>query len=431
MSQEATMIAVDDSDYMRNGDFPPSRLQAQNDAVSLICQSKRQRNPENTVGLMSLANTEVLCTLTSDASRIYNRLHTVEPKGNISFCTSIQIAHLALRHRQLRHQKMRIVCFIGSPIIDDEKAMTKLAKRLKKENVSVDIVNFGENEANQKKLSEFVDTLNGKEGGQSHLVTVPPGAILHDSLVTSPIVAGEYGGALPSSGLGLGFGLDATEDPDLLYALRVSMEDQRMRQEHEQNAASNAPANATTALPAASGTSEEAMLQQALAMSMRMDGNTPRAQSGGLPMDIDLAAMTEEEQIAYALEMSLQQAGGTSDANATGSSENKPEPTAMEVDHPTDGKTTGTLASAAEAVLGTQGAAGSAANADLDVIHDAEFLQSVLQSLPGVDTKNEEVRKIISALTTPGSKDKDDKDKSKDDQKKKEPDSGTSGSAKQ
>ncbi len=44
----------------------------------------------------------------------------------------------------------------------------RLAKRLKKENVSVDVVSFGEADDNGDKLSVFVDTLNGgkepKEG---------------------------------------------------------------------------------------------------------------------------------------------------------------------------------------------------------------------------------------------------------------------------
>ena len=48
-------------------------------------------------------------------------------------------------------------------------------------------------------------------------------------------------------------------------------------------------------------TSEEAMLQRALAMSMD-EGGTP-----------DLAAMTEEEQIAYAMRMSM--AEGQEDAS--------------------------------------------------------------------------------------------------------------------
>ena len=177
--------------------------------------------------------------------------------------------------------------------------MIKLAKRLKKEKVYVDIVNFGEDEVNQKKLLDFIETLNGTG---SHLVTVPPGTVLHESLASSPIIAGEDGsGALAGSGLGLEFGLDAVDDPDLIYALRVSMEDQRMRQEQE--ASANAGAQPTAVLPGATGTSEEELLRQALAMSMQEGAS---AGSSGAPGPMDLANMTEEEQIAYAIQMSMQ-----------------------------------------------------------------------------------------------------------------------------
>lgn len=40
---------------MRNGDFLPTRLQAQQDAVNLVCHSKTRSNPENNVGLLTLA----------------------------------------------------------------------------------------------------------------------------------------------------------------------------------------------------------------------------------------------------------------------------------------------------------------------------------------------------------------------------------------
>lgn len=39
---------------------------------------------------------------------------------------------------------MRIVVFVGSPITADERDLVKLAKRLKKEKVNVDLVSFGE-----------------------------------------------------------------------------------------------------------------------------------------------------------------------------------------------------------------------------------------------------------------------------------------------
>ena len=56
--------------------------------------------------------------------------------------------------------------------------------------MSVDIVNFGEENVNTEKLNSFITTLNGKEGQMSHLVTVPPGPVLSDALVTSAVIQG-------------------------------------------------------------------------------------------------------------------------------------------------------------------------------------------------------------------------------------------------
>uniref|UniRef100_A0A8C5IF91 VWFA domain-containing protein n=1 Tax=Junco hyemalis TaxID=40217 RepID=A0A8C5IF91_JUNHY len=55
MVLESTMVCVDNSEYMRNGDFLPTRLQAQQDAVNIVCHSKTRSNPENNVGLITLA----------------------------------------------------------------------------------------------------------------------------------------------------------------------------------------------------------------------------------------------------------------------------------------------------------------------------------------------------------------------------------------
>lgn len=56
------VYSVDNSDYMRNGDFVPTRLQAQQDAVNLVCLSKTRSNPENNVGLLTFAKYEILDT---------------------------------------------------------------------------------------------------------------------------------------------------------------------------------------------------------------------------------------------------------------------------------------------------------------------------------------------------------------------------------
>lgn len=168
---------------------------------------------------------------------------------------------------------MRIVIFIGSPIDVDKVEMEKLAKRLKKEKVNVDIVSYGDHQKNNDVLTTFINTLNGKEGTGSHLVSVPRGSQLQEALISSPIIQGEDGmGAGGLGGAGFEFGVDPNEDPELALALRVSMEEQRQRQEEEQRRAQAASAQesecSTPALStAAAPTSDEAMLERALALS--------------------------------------------------------------------------------------------------------------------------------------------------------------------
>ena len=56
MPLEATMIVLDNSEYMRNGDYQPTRFGALVDAVTTVFQTKIDSNPENTVGVMTMAN---------------------------------------------------------------------------------------------------------------------------------------------------------------------------------------------------------------------------------------------------------------------------------------------------------------------------------------------------------------------------------------
>lgn len=46
---------MDNSEYMRNGDLVPTRFQCQQEAIRLLIQSKLRSNPENVVGLLSMA----------------------------------------------------------------------------------------------------------------------------------------------------------------------------------------------------------------------------------------------------------------------------------------------------------------------------------------------------------------------------------------
>lgn len=48
-------FSVDNSEWMRNGDMSPNRLQCQQEAVRVLVQFKLRSNPENAVGLISMA----------------------------------------------------------------------------------------------------------------------------------------------------------------------------------------------------------------------------------------------------------------------------------------------------------------------------------------------------------------------------------------
>lgn len=234
MVLEATMIAIDNSEYMRNGDYLTTRYDAQLTATEFVFQNKLNSNPENTVGLLSYGGSgpQVLSTLTTDFGKILSGAHGTKINGENHFSSGIQVAALALKHRQNKVQSQRIIAFVGSPVRESDKELEKLAKKMKKNNVAVDIINFGEEDVNTAKLEKFQAAVNNHDN--SHLVTVPPGPrLLYEVIATSPILV-EDGFDVGDAGdfMGMG-GIDANMDPDLALALRLSLEEEKLRQERE------------------------------------------------------------------------------------------------------------------------------------------------------------------------------------------------------
>jgi 26S proteasome regulatory subunit N10 len=223
----------------------------------------------------------------------------------------IFLFQLALKHRQGKNHKPRIVIFIGSPLQVDKNEFFKLAKRLKKEKVNVDLINFGEEEANRELLDEFVNTLNGKDGTGSHLVSISAPSSLADALLTSTVVQGEDGSGLPA-GFGPGYQYSMEDDPELAMALRISMEEQRMKQEADAKKTEGSSEKMDTDT-GKGASSDDALMQQALAMSLGQEYKPATT----LP---DFSSMTEEEQLNYALQMSIAQAQGDSQPGVTGAS---------------------------------------------------------------------------------------------------------------
>ena len=125
-----------------------------------------------------------------------------------------------------------------------KKALVKLAKRMKKIGISIDIIAFGElGEGTTKKLEAVSENCQSAEG--SYLALIQPSSnLLSDSLVTTPILGGDgssggaAGGDSGDAGDNAGgndfpFGIDPSVDPELALALRMSFEEEKARQEKE------------------------------------------------------------------------------------------------------------------------------------------------------------------------------------------------------
>lgn len=116
------MVCVDNSEFTRNGDYAPTRFQAQADAVNLLAGAKTQHHPENTVGVLTMAGKtpRVLVTPTPDLGKVLNAMQGLRIEGEVNLATAAQIAQLALKHRENKNQRQRIVIFVGSPVREDK-----------------------------------------------------------------------------------------------------------------------------------------------------------------------------------------------------------------------------------------------------------------------------------------------------------------------
>ncbi|KAI6646714.1 26S proteasome non-ATPase regulatory subunit 4 isoform X2 [Oopsacas minuta] len=360
---ESCVICLDSSEFMRNGDFIPSRLSAQEEAVNMICQSKRNKNAENCLALLSLTSSQMLVTLTRDVTKIMTTIRKLQPKGKIELGKGLQVAHLCLKHRQGRDHAIKIIVFVGSPVIDEESDLVILGKRLRKEKVSVDVINFGEESINVKKLESLITTLNGKDGENSHLITVPPETRLSEVLVSSPIMAGSGGGAVPGN---YEFGVDPNEDPELAMVLRVSMEEERSRIQQQQHRVPSTGLAGESRTTSGTGGSALTSMMQGLATSQAPELNE----------------LTEEQQLHLAMQMSLQPMEGDtgSDMDIIDMDYELDDDDNLDDDDDLDGD---------------------------DLVTDPNFLSDVIGTLPGVDANKEDLVKAIQEQNNPKPEDKD------------------------
>jgi len=250
------------------------------------------------------------------------------------------------------------------------KLLVKAGKKLKKNNVAVDIVNFGEEEHNTEILQEFLKAV--KSTDNSHLITVPSGTqqLLSDILISSPIFAQQGGlndlglpdgttsAGIPGGDDGAGVGgtgaagnafggIDPNMDPEMAMAIRQSLEEERARQEaltrEEQNAGANAPsANANVV-------SENAENQS-------IDANPAVVEPVGNDEPENQPMADDDEELLQALQMSMQEGKEAHDVESSA------------------------------AVTSPQAT---------DALDDDAYMKELLSGLPGVDANELDVKDLL------------------------------------
>lgn len=259
---------------------------------------------------------QVLTVLTKIMSNEFGRVgdafNVLKIKGKCDFKTSLLVAQLALKNRPVKTATQRIIVFIASPISNEVEELVQVAKKLKKMQVNVDVVNFGETSSNTSKLDRFIETVNNN--GNSHLITVPPGTMLHlaDIVMESPICMSGFG-AIGGAGSGGGHAPASTisnqfED-DIQRAIQLSMMD-----------AGGGAAPSAAAADSMGNEDDDDDLRQAMLLSIQLANADAGAAAFQTPVaappsaaaaapsgDDSMGADDDDEDIRLALLMSMQQ----------------------------------------------------------------------------------------------------------------------------
>ena len=338
-----------------------------------------------------------------------------ELKSGVDIPASVQVASLALKHRRNKNGQQRIVIFVGSPLTGiEKKTMVKAGKTLKKNNVKIDIVSMGELEENEEKLMDLVNAANGNsEEKTCHLVTIPAGTLPSDVLISSPVVHG--GDATMGGGMGAGAatsggaaggdnfaeygGIDPNLDPELAMALRISMEEERNRQERiarenqESNNEQNEASGDGTAAANAGG-SEEGNTESSADVKME---DAPAAAESEMNDEMG----DDEAMLQQALKLSMLDAKAEEEENAPAAE------AGMEEDDD---------AALQMALQMSMGAEAESSAGDSQQIQDPQFFNQLLGSMPGVDPNDPSIKEALEKLNNAGDdkKDGDGKDDKKE-----------------
>lgn len=251
MVLEACILCIDNSDWTRNGDYQPTRWDSQIEAANIIAENKSDKNPENCLGVISMAGkrVETPVTLTQDLSKILKSFKEMKISGDCDYVTAVNISMLLLKHRQNKNQKQRILMFVASPVKNSVDELVLLGKKLKKNNVAIDIISFGNIDQNREGLQQLFNNTNNSNNSSYMEVGVDQYVV--DCLFTSPILNDnmyeepsvpqnnqQQGNNIPNPAPTTGGGLSQFEK-DINLAIQQSIEEEERRKKASEEVKEN------------------------------------------------------------------------------------------------------------------------------------------------------------------------------------------------
>jgi 26S proteasome regulatory subunit N10 len=219
---KAVAILLDNTTTSIDGDFFPTRLDAQKLTVERYSQYLFSVNSASQIALCTLSSSQygVRASFTSLQTRVLDSLMLVTPStGLLRLSTGIKWAVLALRHCAAKVASKRILAFVGGPHdIANSDGSAEIADLLAIEGIFLDVVVIGSFVAQRDLLRRLIPSKS------AHLSTfleiVSSTTILSDNVLASAIGSGPQISKMQIPEL-------AKTDPDLAQALSLSIAEPR------------------------------------------------------------------------------------------------------------------------------------------------------------------------------------------------------------
>ena len=216
LSSRAISIFIDNSAVSINGDFIPNRLEAQKTTIDRLSSYYFSSNPETQIAVGTLGSSEfgIRVSFTSDYEKLISSIQNISCGGILNLERGIKSALLSLKYCNRSIKEKNILLFIGSEHNLTMNSVIDIINIFKKENISLDIVLFGQNIKNTLPLKKLC-----KEIQHSHYLEIlQSNTVLSDNVLQSDIRRGKDPSKMNSKELVK----CAKNDPELLNAILLS-----------------------------------------------------------------------------------------------------------------------------------------------------------------------------------------------------------------